>query len=166
MIVGLGGHARVGKDTAAAWLVEHHGYGSVAFADPVRGVVYDTHPDIAALVDAFGWTEAKTEAHVRAALQEAGESLRRRLGEAVLIESAERRLGPDTVVTDVRTPVEAAAVRKWGGTLVRVVRPGVTAVNDHWLEHVLSDGTGFDHTIVNDGTPADLGQKLARVVGA
>lgn len=43
-LLGLIGHARTGKDTFAARLVEDHGYRRVAFADPLRRLAYALDP--------------------------------------------------------------------------------------------------------------------------
>jgi dephospho-CoA kinase len=40
MIIGLTGYAQSGKDTVANILVENYGYQRVAFADPIRALLY------------------------------------------------------------------------------------------------------------------------------
>lgn len=59
------------------------------------------------------------------------------------------------IITDCRFPNEAEAVKKHGGVIVRINRPGNTAVNAHPSETALDDWS-FDYTINNDGTIEDL----------
>ena len=76
MIIGLTGYARSGKDTVANYLVEHHGYTRVAFADAIRDALYELNPYIAnnlrvaEVVDDYGWDIAKTNPEVRRLLHE------------------------------------------------------------------------------------------------
>ncbi|WP_186783718.1 hypothetical protein [Streptomyces sp. CBG33] len=45
--IGIIGRARVGKDTAGAWLVENRGYKRVAFADPLKEAALRVDPTVA-----------------------------------------------------------------------------------------------------------------------
>ena len=99
-LIGLSGPAQVGKDSAAAALVEHRGWARVAFADPVREAVLafdpyilvpNGHPVTAkmypdqqlmydedmferleTIVRMVGWDMAKSIPEVRRALQRQG----------------------------------------------------------------------------------------------
>lgn len=44
MLIGLSGPARVGKDSIAQVLIDHHGYRRVAFADKIREALYALNP--------------------------------------------------------------------------------------------------------------------------
>lgn len=57
---------------------------------------------------------------------------------------------PNWIITDTRFPNEADAVKKSGGILIRVDRPGITPVNAHPSETGL-DNYQFDEYITNDG---------------
>ncbi len=70
---------------------------------------------------------------------------------------------PNWIITDCRFPNEAEAVKKYGGVIVRINRPGNTAVNAHPSETSLDDWT-FDYTISNDGTVEELLAKVATLV--
>lgn len=63
------------------------------------------------------------------------------------------------IITDCRFPNEAEAVRDRGGVIIRINRPGVTAVNAHPSETALDD-YDFDDVIVNDGSIQDLYEKV------
>lgn len=55
---------------------------------------------------------------------------------------------PNWIITDTRFPNEAQAIKNKGGIVIRVDRPGVTAVNAHESETAL-DGWDFDYKIAN-----------------
>ena len=57
--------------------------------------------------------------------------------------------GSKVVVSDVRYPNEADAIKKLGGQVWRVVRPGFGPANDHESEHAMTDYK-FDVQITND----------------
>ena len=46
MIIGLSGYARSGKDAVAQVLVSEFGFKRVAFADPIRDLLYEMDPKI------------------------------------------------------------------------------------------------------------------------
>lgn len=153
MIVGLSGYARSGKDTAGEALVEA-GYERRAMADAVKR--FAAH---------IGWDGQKDETG-RRLLQDVGVAAREVFGEGVWVDATLGDLDPDdrVVVTDVRFRNEASAISDVGGIIVRVTRPGVGPANDHVSEVDLDDW-GFDATITNDGTIADLRRKILDLVG-
>jgi len=55
---------------------------------------------------------------------------------------------PNWVITDTRFPNEAEAIKKAGGIVIRVDRPGVKPINDHPSETGLDDWK-FDYKIAN-----------------
>jgi hypothetical protein len=191
-IIGLTGHARAGKDSVAAHLVEHYGFGRVAFADALREaalaldpIVSNGHGDLARrvgrdrpgmwgrrfirlaeVVTIIGWEEAKEFDEVRRTLQRYGVAIRA-MDPEFWIRTA---LAPvaytsrPVVVTDVRFPNEVDAVRNRGGLFVRVRRPGATG-NGHISEHAI-DHIAADVDIENTGTLADLGAAVERLIAA
>ena len=66
------------------------------------------------------------------------------------------------IITDVRFPNEVERIKQHSGTLIKVVRPGVVAL-DHYSEKALDDFDGWDHVINNDGTRYDLVQKIRQI---
>lgn len=70
-----------------------------------------------------------------------------------------------TVVDDVRFLNEAEAVRRHGGIMVRVVRPGFDADAQHRSEGGLDAYEGFDHVIYNDGSLEELRHTVDDVLG-
>lgn len=164
MIIGLSGYAQSGKDTVANILVEKHGFTRIAFADKLRECLYLTNPivkpgmKVQDAVDEMGWDKAKVRIpEVRRLLQDIGVAARKTIDTDVWVNAAfeDTLKGIKYVITDVRFKNEAEAIDRRDGQLIRVVRPGVEAVNGHISEHDL-DGYDFDRVIKNSGTIADL----------
>jgi len=180
VIVGLCGRKRSGKDTLAEELVERYGYTRVAFADPLREMLLALDPvveqgdytrtlRVSDMVATRGWEDAKAHPEVRRLLQRLGtEAGRVTLGENVWIDAARRKIdaieGP-VVVTDVRFPNEADAIKDWGGYLARVVRPGYESSDDtHVSESAMDDYLTYAD-VQNDGTVTELKAKAERIDG-
>lgn len=172
-IIALSGYARSGKDEAAKALVEEHGFVQVAFADKLREVLYALDPWVVAynndtgqnecrilhgVIDEFGWDgykETRFSLEIRRLLQRLGtEAGRKTLWDSIWIDAAFANLNEDAkvVVSDARFINEFEAVRKRGGTIWRVERPGVGPANDHPSETEAVDYEYFDAELVNDGT--------------
>lgn len=66
---------------------------------------------------------------------------------------------PNWIITDCRFENEAQAVKDRDGLIIRIDRPGITAVNAHPSETALDD-YAFDERIVNDGSVEDLYEKI------
>lgn len=180
-IIGLIGKKRSGKDTFAAALGESHGYTRVAFADPLRAALLRMDPvvdsyitdqedveyyHLSEVVETIGWELAKdTVPEVRRLLQTFGTDAVRTLDEGfwvrAAVDSIEAVEGP-VVVTDVRFPNEADAIRNLGGLLVRINRPGYDG-DGHPTETALDDYLA-DLNVPNDGTVSQL-KTMAALVG-
>ncbi|MER5851066.1 hypothetical protein ABT126_29580 [Streptomyces sp. NPDC002012] len=179
-LIGLAGAARSGKDTAAQALLEC-GWTRRAFADKVRDVVYamdlvlngdewsDGYATVRHEVDAHGWERAKENYPVvRQYLQRLGtDGGRAILGEKVWVDALFRDFetwGP-TVITDVRFPNEADAIRERGGLVVAIQRPGQAPIPE--AEHVSETslrGYLFDDVILNDGSVAQLHDRVRQLI--
>lgn len=168
-LVGLIGKKRSGKDSFARPLVEEHGFRRFAFADPLKEAVLQTDPIVAfctnpirlsTVVERIGWEEAKEYPEVRRLLQNYGVAIRGIEPDFWVRATLDRALqhasevGP-VVVTDVRFPNEADEVRDAGGTIVRIVRPGLSSDDTHASETALDDYEE-DRLVVNSGTLESL----------
>lgn len=71
---------------------------------------------------------------------------------------------PPVVISDVRFPNEAVAIRKRGGVIWRLTRAGVSAANEHSSETVIDD-IKPDAVIANDGPLIELAGKLLYQIG-
>jgi len=164
MIIGLSGYARSGKDTVAKFLVDEYGFERIAFADPIRNILYAMNPllggdRLAPMVDEYGWDIAKSNPEVRGLLQSLGYAARNHLDKDIWIVTALQKMleaGKHYVVTDVRFLNEADVLKnELDAQLWRVERPDVVAVNDHISEWELN-GYNFDRVLNNDGNVEEL----------
>lgn len=175
-IIGLSGYGRSGKDTVASFLVER-GFTRLAFADILREALYVLNPylptsggkfvRLADYVDEFGWEVAKKNDQVRLYIQRIGSDVGRDLiHKDIWVDSLFDRMSLDTkyVISDVRFFNEANRVRRHGGQMWRINRPGCGPVNGHYSEIVL-DEYNFDHVIDNSGSEKDLEDKVLDLIG-
>lgn len=184
--IAIMGRARSGKDTVAARLVSRFQYTRVAFADPLKGMALSVDPVISAapgtgsygfipwrlsdVIRQHGWDSAKEDfPEVRRTLQRIGQSVREFDSDYWVNIALEKIDVADTwnlpvVVTDVRYPNEAEALRNRGFTLVRVLRPGYTAETvtpeemtnrNHESETALDDYP-VDRVLINGGSLFNL----------
>jgi hypothetical protein len=183
-LVGLIGKKRSGKDTAAGFLVERHGFTRHAFADPLKtaalgldplirvemdekGILYGpgaiatrpSHERLSTIVEAVGWERAKEIREVRRTLQHYGVAVREIRPDFWVRATLDPALaaGRPVVVTDVRFPNEADEIEARGGVLVRIVRPDAPA--GPGAEHISETALDDRRTplrILNSGTLDDL----------
>lgn len=156
-IIGLSGYAQSGKDTVANILVREYGYERIAFADPIKDLLYKINPHVGggtflkSTVDTIGWERAKKNPEVRIMLQSLGVGARELFGENFWIDLALAKAKQEhrVVITDVRFKNEAQMITIAGGQLWRVHRPHTGPVNDHISESELDDHP-FDYRIYNN----------------
>ena len=88
------------------------------------------------------------------------------LGDTVWIDETWKRASNHArvVITDVRFPNEADAVKQHHGIVVRVERPGLVPPNNHPSERSMETYT-FDGHLRNDGTIEDLKRKIQPFIG-
>jgi hypothetical protein len=168
LIIGLTGYAQSGKDSVANILVENYGYQRIAFADPIRKLLYEMNPTVKdggyrvqGVVDGYGWDVAKTAfPEIRTLLQTLGVGARKTFGDMFWVNQALSGLQlfgeANYVITDVRYPNEAKAIRGYDNSQIwRIKRSGVDPVNTHASETAM-DGEKVDQIFVNNGTLEDL----------
>ena len=175
MIVGFGYEKRSGKDTAGRRLVEHHGFRRLAFADRLKAAgalicgfsEEQCHGALKDVADEFwgftpGWF-----------FQQFGTEVCRVIDPDTWVKVVARVLAKtplwvNVVLTDVRYPNEADLIRRAGGFVVRVDRPGLERrageeagrrSGDHTSERALV-GYNFDAVLLNDGTLAELDARV------
>lgn len=150
-LIGLGGKLRAGKDAAADYLADTHGYHKLGMSDALNEALLKLNPWITGTVpnavsvfgeevrltpiryqelhDAVGYVQAKTFPEVRRLLQVLGTEVGRdMIGQDVWVNIAEKRIkalldaGVPVVITAVRFPNELEMIRKLGGTAVWIER--------------------------------------------
>ena len=137
MIIGIAGHARHGKDTTADFIVKHFGFRKHALADVMKE----------AMRVVFGWDdrylygELKDKVDTRFgisprhALQSFGtqwgqwelskyDDFATVTGRKLWVNSLLSRVSGNVVISDVRFPHEAEAIRERGGIIITVRRTG------------------------------------------
>lgn len=179
--IGIIGRARVGKDTAGAWLVDNRGYRRIGFADALKEAALkvnplieqldmaflgvDEKPDVrlSDLVGPYGWEASKEVPEVRRFLQELGVAIRA-IDPEFWLRTALKKVteanaaGVPCVITDVRYPNEADSLRRAGFHLLHIERPGVPQLN-HESEGALTSADA-EYALINDGTRELFLQKL------
>lgn len=164
ILIGLGYRARSGKDTVADYLSAAHNFANVAFAAALKravGAILDDNPyrpDFKEEMTAIGLTGGQ-------ALQQIGVKLRE-IDKDIWIKAANlgaRLFAHDRiVVTDVRFETEAAEIRRLGGVLVEVWRPGLPE-DDHVSEQE-GRRIKWDYVLDNSGTLGELYGRVDRLV--
>ena len=180
--IGLTGHARAGKDTAAEIISRHYKLMHVNFADalkadliklnPIIDPYHGLHLDEALLIN-NGDTDAlkKYYPEWRRLCQYYGTDVRRAENPNIWVERLidsvfekmykEGVLFPGFVVGDMRFPNEREEVL-WNA-VIRITRPGVIKANDHIAEAYI-DEMPVDYEIENDGTLEEFEQKVLDVM--
>ena len=170
-VLGLAGHAGVGKNAAADYLCSAYGYRQIALAGSLKASLLMLDPlvqigtsqvavrRLSKIVNAIGWDAAKRRyPEVRALLQRYGDAVRFLYPE-IFVHYVNRVIAaaPNVrvVVTDVRFPNEATELDNGDALIVEIIRPAVGAVNAHPSEQPLPRRL-VDDMIVNDGTLEDL----------
>ena len=188
-LIGITGLKESGKNTAAEVLISKAGYVPDAFADDLKGIIYDIkgisvwvpskvtpllpeggYARYRDIVDELGLeTAKKLVPDVRLILQTFGtEAMRSRFGpsvwsDRVLARVAERRALPHpvrTVVTDVRFPDEAEAIKAAGGVVLRILRPSQGVNTDTHASEAAMASIVADAEIINDGSVTKLHVKV------
>ena len=159
MLIGLIGNKRVGKSTFADYLVDSKGFKTIAFADPIKEgvkIMFDlteeqVNGDLKEVVDQrWGRTP-------RNFLQTIGTDLcRNTFGQDVWIKrmkmEIEKKMSQkaDIIVSDIRFPNEADAVKDMGGILIKITNPRIQTKKDGHISEKLIDQIKYDKLIVND----------------
>lgn len=170
-LIGLAGKAGAGKDTVADYLWEKEGAIKIAFADALR----------AAACSIFGLGQCNfTDRELKEAEVEYWGMTPRRMLQLLGTEATKPVFGDDiwlkrwflsyslvrdtdhVVVPDVRFDVEAEALRRLGGIIVHIVRPGSGlpgATGEHSSEAGIELRDG-DMYLSNSGSVEELRHKV------
>lgn len=169
MIIALTGHQQAGKDTAANYLVYEYDYTHIKFAGRLK--------QISAMM--FGWTDDYVNGPLKDRIdpkwgisprqfqQFLGDVMKSRYlgkfcpefdrinGDSFWVRVVEEQLvsiqNDDIVVSDLRFPQEYDMLRRYGATIVRIVRPGFENHDKHWSESFI-DKMDVDFQLTNDNT--------------
>lgn len=185
MLLGINGKKRSGKNTVG----ELTGFNSFGFADKLKELALESNPalihDVSAtrnlkdLVAVIGWEESKEFPEVRQYLQNLGVGARKVFGEQFWINQLFGKLSDmygeytadlnkeafqsNIVITDVRFPNEAQAIRDYNGYIIKVVRPETEVEDSHESEQDLPEDL-VDFTIHNSFTQDFLGEQVRNII--
>lgn len=179
-LVGVTGYAGAGKDEFAISLELRAGFRRMAMSDPLLEMATVLNPllqdengklfEFNRVVTALGYTEAKKIPAVRQYLQVLGtDAVRNIIGNDAWVRAAEASFvsllaeGKNVVITGIRFSNEAAMIKAYGGTMVKVVRRDTGPVNGHVSDTEL-DTLVVDEVIYNYGTRSELAQKAQRLI--
>jgi hypothetical protein len=168
LIIGISGFAGVGKDTVRNWLVEHHDFTGLAFADRVRQLAQHLDPyfpelgeTYTQLVARLGYDVAKREHKcVRDYLIKIGHGCRTIIHGDVWVDAAlhpsklEALQGKRVVLSDVRYPNEAKRIHDVGGVVLRLFRTGYDGVDPTEVESLSK--TDYDYGLLNESSLTNL----------
>lgn len=174
-VIAFGHQSRVGKDTAAQGAFEAVPTAErFAFADALKGLCaqlfgryglrdrefYELRPDLRnePVYVSSGMTPTEVWVHVGKAMREVHADV---WVDWVLKQT---RLDPVDLIliSDLRFPNEARAVRRVGGLCVKVVRPDA-ALPVHGADNEFDATFRWDAVLVNDGSAQDLKRKAGEL---
>ncbi|MGG0793157.1 AAA family ATPase [Brevibacillus laterosporus] len=163
--IALTGKMRSGKDTVAAYLVEHYDFVPYAFGDGIKRVCHELFPEHVA-----------NGKKPRALLQGVGQAMRA-IDPDVWIKRTMREVnqaqGFDVVITDLRQPNEYDRLRDEGFVIIRINAEDGTRLKrmedagDTFTEEDLYHETEqcidwfeVDYDLYNDGSVLDLWEQI------
>lgn len=157
--VGFGSQSRVGKDSAAAHLARTHGGATLSFAKPIYDLMYHVQGRLSL-------PQHKDPEFLQAVGQWACRRNPTVWIDQLVDELDELPPTTNVYVTDVRKRGEAAALRRRGFRLIKIVRPDREVDRDphHVTETDLEDASLWDAVIVNDGGLEQLFQRVDAAV--
>lgn len=175
MIIGICGHKGSGKSTVASMLEELLGYEVTMFAQRLKEATCAlsgcTMQDLESqdfkentLVPDYlmPYIPSNVKPTYRAFLQYWGTEVMRKYNDNIWIDSTLSSCGNEVIISDVRFPNEAQAIRSKGGIIVKVERPGCGG--DGHASETSVDGIEGDFVIENDGSLFDLLSEVLSVV--
>lgn len=156
MLIAFKGKKRSGKTVCSDYLVEK-GFTKINFKDALVDEIRQNFPD---LLREIGDDFENKPPMLRALLQNYGTEVRRRDDENYWVNKWEQRkpLNGDIVVDDCRFLNEAEAIKRHGGIIIKIDRPGY--IGDEHQSETEQDQIKEDFTIHNNSTLEDLYKKL------
>jgi hypothetical protein len=181
VLVGISGYAGVGKDEARNVLCAEAGYVGAAFAEKLRQLALFLNPFFPEandtyrnLIERLTYDTAKRQYPcIREYLIKLGDGGRRILYPEIWRDSVlplstssaypEFMANPQPlVISDIRYANESTRITELGGFVIRISRPGCTAVHETEAKSLAE--TPYDVEIINDGTLEEFRAKVLDAV--
>lgn len=178
-VYGFGGWKESGKDSAAEALIDAHGFvvGSMSIPidhdarvlDPIVAFVDGRPVHYAEYIDEVcsgDFTRAKENTELRGFLKRLGADYAREIDLDFWVKRVRASIQASLdasvpyALTGARFENELQMVRDLGGPLVWVERPGIEGPKDTHSTESSVGPDDFDYVVVNDGTLAQLRQKV------
>lgn len=147
MLIGITGQKFSGKSTVAKMLSEMLGYKVVSFADKLKDVTCVLSGCTREQLEDYEFKECEfVPNHLkpycggaefptyRAFLQHFGSEVMRSINDNIWIDCTLDNCGENAIISDVRFPNEAKAIKEQGGIIIRVERKGLQSSDTHSSE--------------------------------
>lgn len=181
LLIGLAAHAPGSGKTSAALVLEERNFARLPMAQPVKDMARQLLLSLGLPLDAINNHLYNDRSAVIEPLGVTGRHLLQTLGTEwgrqcihpeIWLRCWEARVrvwrsgANNIVVDDIRFPDEADLVRRLGGEMWLITRPGYTDSSGHASEGGLKTYAHFTRTITNDGTLEDLTGKVTSALEA
>lgn len=171
VLIGLIGNRRVGKTTMSDYLVEKYKFKTYAYADPIKegAKVMFNLTDEQVYGDLKEVVDERWGISPRIFLQKLGtDCCRKTFGDDVWIKTMkfwyENNKDKNIVISDIRFPNEAKAIKDMGGTLIKIVNPDVDQIYNEHESEKLVDTIQYDLMINNNNTMKDYYKKIDDII--
>lgn len=176
MLIGITGHKFSGKSTVAKMLSEMLGYETHSFADKLKDITCILSGCTREDLESYDFKEnelvpdylrpyclnAKRPTY-RAFLQHFGSEVMRGVNDNIWIDCTLSECGENAIISDVRFPNEADAIKKRGGIVIKVVRDGVATGDYHQSETKINE-IEPDYVFVNNKSLKELRGAVSAIV--
>lgn len=161
MIIGICGHKFSGKSTVARLLAKVTGYEIKSFADKLKDITCVLSGCTREQLEDYDFKETQLvpdylrpycgnaeKPTFRAFLQRFGSDVMRNINNNIWIDCTLAECKENAIISDVRFPNEADAIKEHGGIIIKIVRDDVATRDSHQSEiHI--DEIKADYTIHN-----------------
>lgn len=168
MIIGLGHKKQQGKSTLARILCNKYGFTEYSFAAKLKNVIdsvfnfdsyYKQHKEEICPINKTSYRDV---------CESIGEFFRQKFGSDFWVQQLEKEIDwtRDVVISDVRHVEEANFIKAKGGILIKITNPRKVQISEekHISEFGLDNFTGWNESIINDGTYEKLERNMDKIL--
>jgi phosphomevalonate kinase len=175
LIIGLGYKKHSGKDTLAEMISEELNRHSIIIPHAIVHFADELKREVCKVCGIKETQLAKDKDTFRTILQWWGTEFRRKYGNndnywvekmAARLDSIWSENKPVILIPDTRFTNECKWIKDRGGKLIHINRPGLQSIDTHPSEVELDNFTGWDMSVLNDGSKEQLLQKAKGIVNS